>query len=325
MKHSIYLIITCCLTNLIYAGNVSNSVLEGALSYFKDDTYLRTESLGNNQYLVEHRATGIFILDNSKTITESLLSVIQNNGDHLIMSTKLPFSAQPWYDEIAGPGSDFYKGVVNDYFDYVDQVSISEAENGDIIIQIKETYESDTEYGVMQELNEHFNEMHYAYTHLAVDQFDIYWDALDNFKDNELVGLKQSALPFFLVGQNWEEAIVEEPNLEGAIDQWSYVSESLELSFDLYNFQDRFDIYITGDVGEENTEPYLPYFEEFAKENPFEYSYTTEAVILPNYPQYVGIKATFLYDGSISGEDFLDALIGYYDYAEKVNEVFETE
>ena len=286
-----------------------------------EDYFVRKEKLQSNQFLLEHRATfGAYLYDESKIITLSLLTVVTNHGEYYSMNSRIPLYIDSLYQEITVPGGYFDKGARKS-LSKADSVSYKQGEHGDLELAIKQSYKGDKPYKIMQSLNHNFNKIHKTYTYLAGAELKAAKKKRKAFEKSKLTSVNTDSFSHLINDGSWNEAFKKEGG-KGALGYWSYYSNNLELNFDLYNLKDRFVIYITGNVEKENIASYKPVFEQYAAKKKFKNASLTELGIPPDETGYIGIKATFLYDGSLTGKDFVEGINSYYKYAKKMNKAY---
>ena len=100
---------------------------------------------------------------------------------------------------------------------------------------------------------------------------------------------------------------------------WSFGNSDLDLCFDIENHADRLVVYITRSITDLDDSGKEALLAKLADSKPFKTATSTEAVYYDDAREWLSIRMTFLYDGSIKGEKLGEAYWDLWnDYSKKV-------
>ncbi len=306
----------------IIQAQVSAETFEEALGL--QTNFTQVKKMSENMYLVGQPVDGEHPTDPTLVRSITLTSVLQNNGDHYVMATNFQSLVPSLYDELTGNEKYQLGDLLAHHFGKDANFKIEKGEKSNPIATIPFTYQAKKPLGVMTNLVKNHNKMTKSYLGLVAQHQKLFLKTKKEKLKQPLTSLDNEWFPYYVEEErlfDW----AKEPDMDEAIGYWSYQNNSLELSYDLYNFPDRFEMYITGYVEKEDVaKGYLEAFENFtSKKGQYPGASASEASLRPGAPTYVGTKITWLYDGEMNLGDFVESYSeNEYKYGQKMNKVY---
>ncbi|MEO9801793.1 MAG: hypothetical protein ABJF04_01040 [Reichenbachiella sp.] len=302
---------------------VSNDTFQKALLSF-DTNFKEIKRVSDDAYTVGQEVESEHPTDPTLIRTITLSSVLQNNGDHYTMTTIFPSVVSSLYDKLISSGKYGLEDILKHHFDDDEFIKIEKGEKFNPIASVRIEYRTSKPFGIMGNLVKNGNKMAKSYIGLVAQHQKLFLSTKKENLKKPLTSLDNQWFPYYAEDETLFD-LVGETDIEGAIGHWAYTSNKLELSYDLYNFPDRFEMYITGYVeNEEDAKAYLPYFEKFVTgKGKYPDASITEACLRPSDKTYVGVKVVYQYDGSMTLADFIKSYNdNYFKYGSKMNKVY---
>ncbi|MEO9966864.1 MAG: hypothetical protein ABJF11_13795 [Reichenbachiella sp.] len=304
-------------------SQVSNDTFQKALLSF-DTNFKEIKQISEDTYAVGQEVEAEHPTDPDLLRTVTLNYILQNKGDHYIITTIFPPVVSTLYEDLISSEKYGLEDILKHHFGEDSFIKIEKGEKSKPIASVKVVFKASKPFGIMGNMVKNGNKMTKAYIGLVAQHKKLFLKTKKQNLKQPLSRLDNEWFPYYAEDESLFD-FVEEPDIDGAIGHWVYASNKLELSYDLYNFSDRFEMYITGYVeSEENAKAYLTYFEEFtAGKGKYPGASNTEASLRPSDKTYVGVKVTYQYDGSMNLEDFIESYTdNYFKYGSKMNKVY---
>ncbi len=143
-------------------------------------------------------------------------------------------------------------------------------------------------------------------------------DGVKEFSGAPLSGMENIWVPYYLTHAKLSEYEKDPGNAKGF---WSYTYTGFGTDVDLYNYEDRFEMYVTvPKPAGKSFDSCRPEIENFIKKNKLRATQVTPAQLSSN--GRVGVKITYQYDQGLKGKDLMDDYDARYNYCKKLGKIF---
>lgn len=303
-------------------GQVSNDTFKEAI-WAGYDSYKQVSA---DQYKVFQDISGAHPTDPTLIVNYTMTMVMQNMGDHYTIVAGFPSLLPHVYDDICeGDGKFSLNDILDHQFGKVKKVTEYTHTQGDEfnpIIVIKSEFGGKSSIAVMGNMIKATTALSKSWAGVAGQQQRLVFGGIKEFQKGKVESIDNPMLPYYFDYDKLAE-FEKEPDIDGAVGKWSFVNSGIGIDYDLYNFSDRFEIWITSVLEDgENRDNYTEEIENFIKRNKYKKASSTRVATLEN-TGYAGVIVSFNYDGKTSGQDIIDGFNEYYNYGNRLSKIFD--
>jgi hypothetical protein len=150
-----------------------------------------------------------------------------------------------------------------------------------------------------------------------------YQDKIEEFEKSKPSEIDSDWFPYYVDHKklvNWRN---KAPDLPDALASWDFQYTDIETRIDIYNFQDRLELWMTKKLPDgKKSADYQEEIEGFIKRN--KYKKATETLPTSLFGgSYAGVKAVFAYDGKTKGKDIMENYFEMYSYGKRMRKIFD--
>ena len=301
------------------SGQVSDATFKKAINS-TTDFFISIKQINSSEHQVKYLVTGAHPTDPEKIISYNMTTILKNYGDHYVLITPFPKLIAPVYDIFDNGG---YKYTFDDMFDGFRKIGEYEYTRGEgafPILVVNRKFGAKNAIPIMGGIVKSINKIKECFGGMWLHQRKLVADKIKDFGKDNLSIVENAWFPYYIDYERIME--FEKTPTDGAQGYWSFFNSNIDMSFDLYNYDDRFEIIITRDVGDGNGEKFLADIENFISRNKYKKATSTESVTFQN-GRYAGVRATYAKNGKTKGDDLITGMDEYYNYGNRLSKIYQ--